>query len=150
MYDLLFKTYKYNLLYVQKLSLLVTEAYKDAHQKSVQVRFPVSYIKNWNSSSIFVIKLKVSALLFSQAMKERMSDLAQSLGMPPGMGWWIEVIIFSSETGIWDALQFCMWTEKEYLYYDLESNNVILFKLKSRNIWNLCPANFPVVDFYKM
>lgn len=37
----------------EKLSLLITEAYKDAHQKSVQ------------------------------AMKERMSDLAQSLGMPP-------------------------------------------------------------------
>ncbi|XP_057967266.1 nucleoid-associated protein At4g30620, chloroplastic isoform X3 [Malania oleifera] len=40
----------------EKLSLLITEAYKDAHQKSVQ------------------------------AMKERMSDLAQSLGMPPGVG----------------------------------------------------------------
>ncbi|KAA8522857.1 hypothetical protein F0562_009280 [Nyssa sinensis] len=40
----------------EKLSLLVTEAYKDAHQKSVL------------------------------AMKERMSDLAQSLGMPPGLG----------------------------------------------------------------
>ncbi|GAV83207.1 YbaB_DNA_bd domain-containing protein [Cephalotus follicularis] len=40
----------------EKLSLLVTEAYKDAHQKSVQ------------------------------AMKERMSDLAQSLGMPQGLG----------------------------------------------------------------
>ncbi|KAG6739837.1 hypothetical protein POTOM_057452 [Populus tomentosa] len=40
----------------EKLSLLVTEAYKDAHQKSVQ------------------------------AMKERMNDLAQSLGMPPGLG----------------------------------------------------------------
>ncbi|MED6107342.1 Nucleoid-associated protein, chloroplastic [Stylosanthes scabra] len=39
----------------EKVSLLVTEAYKDAHQKSVQ------------------------------AMKERMSDLAQSLGMPPGL-----------------------------------------------------------------
>ncbi|KAF5743366.1 hypothetical protein HS088_TW09G01434 [Tripterygium wilfordii] len=39
----------------EKLSLLVTEAYKDAHQKSVQ------------------------------AMKERMSDLAQSLGMPQGL-----------------------------------------------------------------
>ncbi|CAN1809448.1 Nucleoid-associated protein At4g30620, chloroplastic [Linum perenne] len=39
----------------EKLSLLVTEAYKDAHQKSVL------------------------------AMKERMSDLAQSLGMPPGL-----------------------------------------------------------------
>ncbi|KDP38691.1 hypothetical protein JCGZ_04044 [Jatropha curcas] len=39
----------------EKLSLLVNEAYKDAHQKSVQ------------------------------AMKERMSNLAQSLGMPPGM-----------------------------------------------------------------
>ncbi|OWM65833.1 hypothetical protein CDL15_Pgr015258 [Punica granatum] len=39
----------------EKLSELVTEAYKDAHQKSVQ------------------------------AMKERMSDLAQSLGMPPGL-----------------------------------------------------------------
>ncbi|XVE53639.1 hypothetical protein DITRI_Ditri03aG0019100 [Diplodiscus trichospermus] len=38
----------------EKLSLLVNEAYKDAHQKSVQ------------------------------AMKERMSDLAQSLGMPQG------------------------------------------------------------------
>ncbi|GMY35608.1 nucleoid-associated protein At4g30620, chloroplastic-like [Fagus crenata] len=40
----------------EKLSLLVTEAYKDAHQKSVL------------------------------AMKDRMSDLAQSLGMPPGLG----------------------------------------------------------------
>lgn len=39
----------------EKLSLLVTEAYKDAHQKSVQ------------------------------AMKERMSNLASSLGMPPGL-----------------------------------------------------------------
>ncbi|AEE85787.1 Nucleoid-associated protein chloroplastic [Arabidopsis thaliana] len=39
----------------EKLSLLVTEAYKDAHSKSVL------------------------------AMKERMSDLAQSLGMPPGL-----------------------------------------------------------------
>ncbi|CDY23248.1 BnaA08g12980D [Brassica napus] len=39
----------------EKLSLLVTEAYKDAHAKSVL------------------------------AMKERMSDLAQSLGMPPGL-----------------------------------------------------------------
>ncbi|KMT16934.1 hypothetical protein BVRB_2g044040 [Beta vulgaris subsp. vulgaris] len=39
----------------EKLSLLVTEAYKDAHQKSVQ------------------------------AMKERMNNLAQSLGMPPGL-----------------------------------------------------------------
>ncbi|XWS70412.1 hypothetical protein CRYUN_Cryun03dG0045900 [Craigia yunnanensis] len=40
----------------EKLSFLVNEAYKDAHQKSVQ------------------------------AMKERMSDLAQSLGMPQGLG----------------------------------------------------------------
>ncbi|XP_068651515.1 nucleoid-associated protein At4g30620, chloroplastic-like isoform X2 [Aristolochia californica] len=39
----------------ERLSLLVTEAYKDAHQKSVQ------------------------------AMKERMGNLAQSLGMPPGL-----------------------------------------------------------------
>ncbi|XP_047321894.1 nucleoid-associated protein At2g24020, chloroplastic-like [Impatiens glandulifera] len=39
----------------EKLSLLVTEAYKDAHQKSVQ------------------------------AMKERMNNLAQSLGMPQGL-----------------------------------------------------------------
>ncbi|GER45127.1 hypothetical protein STAS_22046 [Striga asiatica] len=39
----------------EKLSLLVTEAYQDAHQKSVL------------------------------AMKERMSNLAQSLGMPPGL-----------------------------------------------------------------
>ncbi|KAJ4958176.1 hypothetical protein NE237_025287 [Protea cynaroides] len=39
----------------EKVSLLVTEAYKDAHQKSVQ------------------------------AMKERMSNLAQSLGMPQGL-----------------------------------------------------------------
>ncbi|KAI4344283.1 hypothetical protein L6164_011529 [Bauhinia variegata] len=39
----------------EKLSLLINEAYKDAHQKSVQ------------------------------AMKERMGDLAQSLGMPPGL-----------------------------------------------------------------
>ncbi|GAB4829447.1 Nucleoid-associated protein At2g24020, chloroplastic [Ancistrocladus abbreviatus] len=40
---------------IKKVSLLVTEAYKDAHQKSVQ------------------------------AMKERMSNLAQSLGVPPGL-----------------------------------------------------------------
>ncbi|EEF46869.1 nucleoid-associated protein At4g30620, chloroplastic [Ricinus communis] len=39
----------------EKLSLLVTEAYKDAHQKSVK------------------------------AMKERMSNLAQSLGLPPNL-----------------------------------------------------------------
>lgn len=39
----------------EKVSLMVTEAYLDAHQKSVQ------------------------------AMKERMSNLAQSLGMPQGM-----------------------------------------------------------------
>ncbi|XP_010273636.1 PREDICTED: nucleoid-associated protein At4g30620, chloroplastic-like isoform X1 [Nelumbo nucifera] len=39
----------------EKLSLLVTEAYKDAHQKSVQ------------------------------AMKERMNNLAQSLGVPQGL-----------------------------------------------------------------
>ncbi|XP_020109876.1 nucleoid-associated protein At4g30620, chloroplastic-like [Ananas comosus] len=39
----------------EKLSLLVNEAYMDAHQKSVQ------------------------------AMKERMSNLAQSLGVPPGL-----------------------------------------------------------------
>ncbi|CAI9287986.1 unnamed protein product [Lactuca saligna] len=40
----------------EKLSLLITEAYRDAHQKSVQ------------------------------AMKARMGDLAQSLGMPQGLG----------------------------------------------------------------
>ncbi|KAL3633426.1 hypothetical protein CASFOL_022188 [Castilleja foliolosa] len=40
----------------EKVSLLVTEAYKEAHEKSVQ------------------------------AMKERMSNLAQSLGMPQGLG----------------------------------------------------------------
>ncbi|KAJ4763339.1 Nucleoid-associated protein [Rhynchospora pubera] len=39
----------------EKVSLLLTEAYKDAHQKSVQ------------------------------AMKERMSNLAQSLGIPQGL-----------------------------------------------------------------
>ncbi|KAF2287285.1 hypothetical protein GH714_039538 [Hevea brasiliensis] len=39
----------------EKLSLLVTEAYKDAHLKSVK------------------------------AMKERMSNLAQSLGLPPNL-----------------------------------------------------------------
>ncbi|WCJ30400.1 Nucleoid-associated protein At4g30620 chloroplastic [Euphorbia peplus] len=39
----------------EKLSLLVTEAYRDAHQKSVK------------------------------AMKERMSNLAQSLGLPPNL-----------------------------------------------------------------
>ncbi|CAN6243297.1 unnamed protein product, partial [Urochloa humidicola] len=40
----------------EKLSELVNDAYKDAHQRSVQ------------------------------AMKERMADLAQSLGMPAGLG----------------------------------------------------------------
>ncbi|EFJ33615.1 hypothetical protein SELMODRAFT_76950, partial [Selaginella moellendorffii] len=39
----------------EKLSLLVNDAYKDAHQKSVM------------------------------AMKERMKNLAESLGMPPGL-----------------------------------------------------------------
>ncbi|KAL1553815.1 Nucleoid-associated protein, chloroplastic [Salvia divinorum] len=39
----------------EKLSLLINEAYKEAHQKSVL------------------------------AMKERMSDLAQSIGMPPSL-----------------------------------------------------------------
>ncbi|KAL3819090.1 hypothetical protein ACJIZ3_004995 [Penstemon smallii] len=39
----------------EKLSVLITEAYMDAHEKSVQ------------------------------AMKERMGNLAQSLGMPPGL-----------------------------------------------------------------
>ncbi|WOL19056.1 nucleoid-associated protein [Canna indica] len=39
----------------EKLSLLINEAYKDAHQKSVQ------------------------------AMRERMNNLAESLGMPPGL-----------------------------------------------------------------
>eukprot|EP00250_Pteridium_aquilinum_P029725 c40019_g1_i1 orf=396-944(-) len=41
---------------VEKLSALVNEAYKDAHQKSVL------------------------------AMKERMKNLAESLGVPPGLG----------------------------------------------------------------
>uniref|UniRef100_A0A804PF71 Nucleoid-associated protein chloroplastic n=1 Tax=Zea mays TaxID=4577 RepID=A0A804PF71_MAIZE len=41
---------------IKKLSGLVNDAYKDAHQRSVQ------------------------------AMKERMADLAQSLGMPAGLG----------------------------------------------------------------
>ncbi|KAI0502682.1 hypothetical protein KFK09_017639 [Dendrobium nobile] len=40
----------------EKVALLVTEAYRDAHQKSIQ------------------------------AVKERMGNLAQSLGMPPGLG----------------------------------------------------------------
>ncbi|KAJ3679183.1 hypothetical protein LUZ60_017194 [Juncus effusus] len=40
----------------EKLSLLVTEAYKDAHTRSIQT------------------------------MKERMADLAQGLGLPPGFG----------------------------------------------------------------
>ncbi|GKE29477.1 nucleoid-associated protein, chloroplastic-like protein [Tanacetum coccineum] len=43
-------------LYSSETKLLITEAYRDAHQKSVQ------------------------------AMKARMGDLAQSLGMPPGLG----------------------------------------------------------------
>ncbi|KAH7291833.1 hypothetical protein KP509_29G037500 [Ceratopteris richardii] len=40
----------------ERVSVLVTEAYKDAHQKSVK------------------------------AMKDRMKTLAESLGMPPGLG----------------------------------------------------------------
>jgi DNA-binding protein YbaB len=40
---------------LQKLSILVNDAYKDAHTKSVT------------------------------AMKERMKNLAESLGMPPGL-----------------------------------------------------------------
>ncbi|KAF7137758.1 hypothetical protein RHSIM_Rhsim07G0165600 [Rhododendron simsii] len=48
--------YRHSFDCMQKVSLLVTEAYKDAHQKSVR------------------------------AMKERMNNLAQSLGMPPGLG----------------------------------------------------------------
>lgn len=92
---------------VKKLSLLINEAYKDAHQKSVQVR--ISYWCGFlcNSSSPLCLSLPFYFILFFsfndlstfdwsfyfwkwspvlQAMKERMSDLAQSLGMPPGLG----------------------------------------------------------------
>lgn len=62
----------------QKLSLLVTEAYKDAHQKSVQVYVLILM-------SLFYAFVVDSDVGNSQAMKERMSNLAQSLGMPPGL-----------------------------------------------------------------
>ncbi|KAL6012181.1 Nucleoid-associated protein, chloroplastic [Asimina triloba] len=48
----------------EKLSQLITEAYKDAHEKSVQ------------------------------AMKERMNNLAQSLGMPPGLSEGLNMVYY--------------------------------------------------------
>ena len=73
----------------QKLSLLVTEAYKDAHAKSVLVK-TITYriILRYNYchySFSFISCLLNTTFWISQAMKERMSDLAQSLGMPPGL-----------------------------------------------------------------
>uniref|UniRef100_A0A0E0CGP4 Uncharacterized protein n=1 Tax=Oryza meridionalis TaxID=40149 RepID=A0A0E0CGP4_9ORYZ len=53
---------------IKKLSELVNDAYKDAHQRSVQ------------------------------AMKERMADLAQSLGMPAGLGDGLKFNSSSEET----------------------------------------------------
>ena len=75
---------------MQKLSLLITEAYKDAHQKSVQVRisqFIQSKERKKNRKRNYCILLlnEILHLVDPQAMKERMSDLAQSLGMPPGL-----------------------------------------------------------------
>lgn len=72
---------------MQKLSLLITEAYKDAHQKSVQVRisqFIQSKEKKRRNYRILLLN-EILHLVDPQAMKERMSDLAQSLGMPPGL-----------------------------------------------------------------
>lgn len=69
--------------YLQKLSLLVTEAYKDAHKKSVQVQSIFSY--NRQSSSNMSDPQSILLRTVFQAMKERMNNLAQSLGMPPGL-----------------------------------------------------------------
>lgn len=72
----------------QKLSLLVTEAYKDAHAKSVLVKtitYPYYFTIQLLPLFIFFHLLLNTTFWISQAMKERMSDLAQSLGMPPGL-----------------------------------------------------------------
>ena len=69
--------------YVQKLSLLVSEAYTDAHQKSLQVRISVFFFCLKLFFHLCYKTVSVSHYIF-QAMKERMSDLAQSLEIPPG------------------------------------------------------------------
>lgn len=53
---------------------------------------------------------KTSSCMCFQAMKERMSDLAQSLGMPPGIGegmkWWM-----------WYEPQFCIQNHFRNAYF---------------------------------
>ncbi|KAF3635230.1 putative early nodulin-like protein 1-like [Capsicum annuum] len=66
-----------------KLSLLVAEAYKDAHQKSVLVR--KNYLCGMRKKLSCFLNLMQHIVFGCQAMKERMNNLAQSLGMPAGL-----------------------------------------------------------------
>lgn len=83
--DVIEEFVKFGFFFGQKLQLLINEAYKDAHQKSVIVRFLTcrgQFFFLFCPLIIFMLKVNILDL---QAMKERMSDLAQSIGMPPGM-----------------------------------------------------------------
>lgn len=122
--------------YVQKLSLLVTEAYKDAHQKSVQVMRISSFLysKLWLSPLPIAIKPKVSAFIFFRPWRR---------------GW---VILLRA----WECLQALVRVQSNYffisycylrctsilytitnqgratcLYYDLESRNVLRMSFPS-------------------
>lgn len=93
----------YFLFYVQKLSLLVTEAYKDAHQKSVQVR--ISYTE---SRTLFHLshRIEVLAILIFSGHEGEDEWSCSELGNASGCWRGIKVILVSYHTGIWDELQF--------------------------------------------
>lgn len=87
---------------MQKLSLLVTQAYKDAHQKSVQ------------------------------AMKESMSDLAQSLGMPRGLQWGateFDFVILSFPHSFFVKLVNAVSFKKEHLHIIFPQKNISTLSL---------------------
>ena len=122
--------------YVQKLSLLVTEAYKDAQQKSVQVMGISSFLysKLWLPPLPIAIKPKVSSFIFFRPWRR---------------GW---VILLRA----WECLQALVRVQSNYffisycylrctsllytitnrgratcLYYDLESRNVLRMSFPS-------------------
>jgi hypothetical protein len=73
------------------------------------------------------------------------------LGNASWHGWRIEVIIFSSQTLVSEMhFNFVCEPRRNTCTMTLNLTMLFLFKLKSRDIWNLCAANFPLVDFYKM
>lgn len=156
---------------VKKLSLLINEAYKDAHQKSVQVR--ISYCCGFlcNSSSPLCLSLPFYFILFFsfndllrlvgwsfyswkwppvlQAMKERMSDLAQSLGMPPGLGegfkqWYLSssleclrqnVLWWSCEHVFVQIFNFCYKYQFDILFPFLFVMGEVGGGFKKKSVW---------------